>query len=329
MPLFAVFTIFLLGFGGKWQAQRLCATITGIVFVMMPLPRGNGGKGFVREAITDPIRGYFSSLYVKEDLMQDPNFQLPDDKLATIGQSTVDILPVDVSLLFQHHLNYKGRPVIQTYSAYSPMLDSLNAQHFCRAGRPRFALAALWSIEDKYAMWEESMTKCALHLNYEFVDFFKLKNHTDANDPTATYVLLQAGNAPMRWPKFERLYDTIVNFDEVMPLHLPSDQAIYMTADVQYTGVGKLTNLLYQPPILTVSLYTDSAFTKSMTKRVIRPLLQEPQLINKQIVGNGEYRDFLTGHISSCRQVTGFAFHNTGNSCKRQIKLTFYKFANY
>jgi len=102
-----------------------------------------------------------------------------------------------------------------------------------------------------------------------------------------------------------------------------------MTADIEYNALGKIKNILYQPPILTVSLFLDSACTWTIYVRAIRPILKEPVLISKAICFNTDFKDFIDGNSKKDVTIKAFAFHAIGRGCKKKIKLTFYKFSNY
>ena len=328
-PIVTVFALLLMNAGNAWWARLVALVVFAIAINNVGVPGYVRGENFLRTAIADPARGYFSRLFTKEYLMQDPNYQLPDSTLAVIGNATIDVMPTDISLLFQHGLNYCPRPLIQTYSAYSPLLDSLNAGHFRGTDKPGFVLAAYWSMQGKYTQWEESLTKCMLHLNYKVQSSVLLKNHTDTADAGANFLFLKSDAGSNRRPIFTKLYEQTINFNDTFRINDTGSTPLYMTADIDYTPAGKIMNLLFQPPVISVAFITDEENAGVQTKRVIRPLLKEPVLIGRLIRNTTDFRHFLSGEITQCPKIKGAVFHASRSGCKQPIHLTFCRFSNY
>jgi hypothetical protein len=249
--------------------------------------------------------------------------------LKVIGNSSIDIFPIYTSILMLNGLNYDPRPVVQSYSVYSVGLDELNALHFFDAGRPEYAMIWNMGIDNRYAQWDESITKAVLHLNYEYRDFILPGNDTTFANITGSYLLLKSKDGVREYPKFERLYGKTIDLGDTLTIDFPADEAIYMTADIEYNTTGKIINLLFQPPLITVTMFLDSARASSITRRVVRPLLNEPVLINKAILDNAGLQNFMTGNLKQNPTISAFSFHATGDRCSKKIKLAFYRFVNY
>jgi len=90
---------------------------------------------------------------------------LSRDVLAEIGQSTVDVYPWETSYIPANDLNWKPRPVFQSYVSYTPWLDSINYNFFARGDAPTYII---WetdnpygkngSIDGRYLFSDEPMT---------------------------------------------------------------------------------------------------------------------------------------------------------------------------
>lgn len=63
--------------------------------------------------------------------------------------STADALPWDITDLPANGLRYQPRPVIQSYSAYTPNLQDLNRQHFESAQAPSYLVLNAFSIDGR------------------------------------------------------------------------------------------------------------------------------------------------------------------------------------
>lgn len=95
-----------------------------------------------------------------------------------IGNATVDIYPYDYTIVAANRLNWKARPVIQSYAAYTSWLDKRNATHFTGSDVPEYFVfglnnittdlngGQLESIDNRYLLNDEPQTLIELIRNY-------------------------------------------------------------------------------------------------------------------------------------------------------------------
>jgi hypothetical protein len=295
------------------------------------LPHSAEGRGFLTNNIIQPLNNYCHGLFVQQrDTTMYSSGVIPKDKKDLIGNSTIDIFPIDVYVADVNNLNYDPRPVPQSYSVYSCTLDSLNAQHFYKAGRPQYVLMSSGAIDDRYPVWDESLTKAMIHLNYRFADTMTLKKDPSfSSEMNGGYILYQSKPGAPTYPKFERLAEKTVAFNDTVRINFPGNEAVYMTADIQYSPAGKFNNIFFQPVLMDVTFFLDSACTQCINHRAVRPLLERPVLINKYVGGNTDLMNFLNGTIVKDRDVRAFAFHANAKDVKPEIKVVFYRLVNY
>ena len=91
---------------------------------------------------------------------------LPQKVLNDIGNSTVDIYPWDILLLFENNLNYLPRPVIQSYTAYTKALENLNFEHYNSENGPEYVIYQYRSIDKRYPLFDEPKLNLVLQHNY-------------------------------------------------------------------------------------------------------------------------------------------------------------------
>jgi len=101
------------------------------------------------------------------------NFPLPKEILQKIGNNSVDVFPWNIQLLLENKLNYLPRPVIQSYTAYTPYLEDLNFNHYNSIKGPEFVLFDYASIDERYPLYDESKVHLSLIKNYEIVSSFE------------------------------------------------------------------------------------------------------------------------------------------------------------
>lgn len=112
--------------------------------------------------------------------------KLPQEIRDKIGDATVDIYPYDYTILAENHLNWKPRPVIQSYVTYTSWLDQKNADHFRKGEGAQYFIFRLnptapdinggkmQSIDGRYLLNDEPRTLIELMTNYQLV--FKNEN---------------------------------------------------------------------------------------------------------------------------------------------------------
>lgn len=99
--------------------------------------------------------------------------KLPKEVLNKIGNESVDVYPWDFSYIAANHLNWKPRPVIQSYAAYTEWLDNQDAMYFLSDKSAKYIIWELindrgqkgfYSIDNRYLLNDEP---CAI------VEFFR------------------------------------------------------------------------------------------------------------------------------------------------------------
>jgi len=332
IPLFLIFTISLLDSKRTVLMRVLCVAVILLSDSNVDLPHGCEGKGFVRNNLINYTSNYFKTMFTKqEDILKiGPGLKIPDSTLRIIGRSTVDITPIDITTLQVNNMNYYPRPVIQSYSAYSGPLDSINARHFFKDNRPEYVMASISSIDNRMVAWDESITKTMFHLNYDYAGFVSLSSDTVLTNGHGNYLLLKSNKQKGKYPVLDKLDEKIVKFNDTLHINFPPDQVIYVSIDIQYSLLGKIKNVIYNPTIMTADLFFDDACKASITHRMVRPIAKEPVLINKAICMNTDFVNFVTGELKKNTDVKAIAFHAESlGDVKPEIKLTFYKFSNY
>ncbi len=270
------------------------------------------------------LKGYFSpDVNEYDEGMQ--SSRIPDAKRNIIRQGTIDIFPFDdIQMVYFNNFNYKPRPVPHGYSVYSEMLDHLNAGYFYKTGRPDFLLFQNFSIDNRYAFWDESVTKATLHLNYVYKDFVEFSGDSIKS---FSYLLLQAKSGNGVIPKFEKIGGVTASMNEVVPVHFADSEAVYMKATINYDGMGNIYRLLYKVPELNITLHFDDGTTHRY--RAVCSILQGPVLINKVVITSPEAKNFMTGNLKYNRNITGFSLDPATSGFDPKVNITFLRFSNY
>ena len=113
------------------------------------------------EMIVAGVRGRSDGLYAEcRDAGNVPMLQL-DRARSVIGSESVDVMNYLLLAPMVNGLNYRPRPIIQGFVAYTPALQSLNEEYFRSAGRPHFVMLCQQTTDGRLTTLEDSAT-----LNY-------------------------------------------------------------------------------------------------------------------------------------------------------------------
>lgn len=82
--------------------------------------------------------------------------------------ASVDIIPWDISDLTARGYRYSPRPVIQSYSAYSPKLQILNANHFSKPDKPDFVVLRTKSIDGRTNLEMDAPALLSIAKSYSY-----------------------------------------------------------------------------------------------------------------------------------------------------------------
>ncbi len=265
------------------------------------------------------IGRYYGEVFAKVPPTELHYDKLPDWQIEKVKGSSVDLIPRDIGKIPKSNLKYAPRPILQSYSVYSPELDSLNGYHFLKKNRPDYIFIQHDGIDDRYQFWNESFTKAVLSLNYEFVD------DTPALEPLK-FLLLKHQPGSGSLPSFTKIKEETCRMgDSVI---IPNDSLpIYLTADIRYTTTGLINKLLFQPPGIEMTLITEDGFWRNY--RMIVPIVKTPVPVSNLVTNYYELRNFFTGNIAQNIKIKYIIINTHNSGVIPEINISFYRFDNY
>ncbi|UBM57535.1 hypothetical protein LAG90_11975 [Marinilongibacter aquaticus] len=205
---------------------------------------------------------------------------LPAAVKAEIGQSSIDIMPWEVSFVYFNKLNYRPRPIIQTYQANSDWLAQKNEALYCSANAPEYVLAQIHDYREQNPFWMDKGAYLALRTNYS------LRDTVDTED--GNYFLFEKKRAVKKhvYKKWANQSGQIAQSIAVKP----NQEIVYLKADIRYNLWGKLARLLYQPPFLRCKVvYTDAS---EENFRIPPPILKGGVLASQRVVSQEDFARF-------------------------------------
>ncbi|MGA2242337.1 MAG: hypothetical protein ABSH11_09920 [Verrucomicrobiota bacterium] len=189
--------------------------------------------------------GYLREAYEKS--LADVRAKYPIPPMGGEG----DIYSMNQAILFAYGLRYHARPVVQSYSAYTPELAELNAA-WLRTGRAASNLLFIIEpIDHRFPALEDGRSWPELLTRYHLTRYH-IKN---TNDALGTCLLLSRSAVPREY-HLTPLQRTSIHFGE--PVNPPSatNGLIWAEIEMEKSLIGTMVSTLYKPPILvlTVSL---------------------------------------------------------------------------
>jgi hypothetical protein len=191
-------------------------------------------------------------------------FAFPSDVRQTIGPKTVDIIPWNINYLYFNNLNYNPRPVIQSYTVYTPYLVNLNKQKYDGDSAPEFVIFSSQTIDNRYAPFDDQEAKLSLIKNY--------------------------GAAAAL--EFSRPAEEIIALDQDHLLK-DSNKTYFIKADINYSFFGKVVRFLFKPSQLFIAFTLEDGTVR--LHRLVAPVLKTGVVINPLIENEADFLDFAGG----------------------------------
>jgi hypothetical protein len=168
-------------------------------------------------------------------------YHLSETTAAVLRGHTVDVLPWDVSLAYAYDLKWDPAPVFQSYSAYTPYLDEVNALHYMKQGSPDFVLYSYQNLDGRYPLFDEPLALVALMCNYKLVGY-----------DTQFLILQRRTGSTCGGSRLISVQD--VTFGH--PIQVPSSEGTPVIARVfiQASWLGVISELAYKIPNVTIGM---------------------------------------------------------------------------
>jgi hypothetical protein len=270
-----------------WQrAAALGCVVLAVIFLLHVVP-GFPGKvcqltlGRVsRNAVTLLRPGNYVREKTDAYLEEQGQNQLPKCR-ALIGRGTTDVFGQNQMFALFNELNYRPRPVFQSYSAYNRPLMELNNRFYDSTNSPEFVLFDLLPIDTRFPPLEDAFVLRNLLINYglagEEGDFLLLHRRQAAS---AQLTLVREGD---------------VSPDGVIPLGDFGDANLWMEISVQPTWPGKVRQMLYKPAQVLLGVWSGTPASPGKTFLAPSPMLAAGFLASPMVLDDQDAANLYEG----------------------------------
>jgi hypothetical protein len=160
-------------------------------------------------------------------------------------------------------------------------------------------------IQNRYPFFDEPTTKMEILKNYKAIDSFD------------NYILLSS-EINNKKVKVLGEIDKKVGLNKLISIP-ESNNLVFMDAKVEYTILGELARLFYQPPQLSIEFEIEN---KSNAKyKIIKTLISEPSIINKYIVTNHDAANLINGINHTIPNIKSFRIIGNNWGFKSEIPI--------
>ena len=189
---------------------------------------------------------------------------------------SADVYPADLSAIFANDLRWSGRPVFQSYSAYTPELQAKNVAHLTGATAPDTVFFTFSPIDGRLPASDDSESLLKLISTYRITDFVSPYVRMDRSP--------KSSNAQLR--KEEPL-SLMTRWNQ--DIALPDAAPLWITIDIRPSLLGRLVQSVFKLPQLEIDLtladgsVAHHRFIASIARSgfIISPYLTSPiELIN-------------------------------------------------
>lgn len=200
-----------------------------------------------------------------------------------VGGGAIDALMHNQSSLLANDLDYRPRPVFQSYSAYSGTLAGLNDAFFRSTRAPPWVMLDWQSIDGHYPTSDDAQALVTLLRDYrpELMERGILLLHRAVGEPTSPDAEAPAREIPVHFKSFAKL-------------PAPDGNAWFARINVALTPYGKLSALLFRPPRLGIAVRFSDGATRYYN--LVRDIARSGFLLSPAFDGNVDYLRWLQGN---------------------------------
>ena len=198
-----------------------------------------------------------------------------------VGHSSIDVFNYRQGAAFLNDLNYHPRPVIQSYSAYTPDLLRANLDFYRSPSRPSYVLFSLETIDGRFPTLDDALLLPYILANYQPV----LAEHQ--------FLLMERTPGPSRNLTYDRVYSASLDIGQKLDITRWNNSPLFLRVSTTPTLLGRILSLLYQPPAYKLEVELDEGSKRDF--RFIRGMAAQGFLVNPLLENNPDVLDLLSG----------------------------------
>jgi hypothetical protein len=191
-----------------------------------------------------------------------------------------DLYSYEQSALLVSGNQWDPRPVIQSYSAYTPDLIAMNEDHLRAPGAPDWVIVDLESIDGRLPSLDDGESWPAMFDNYSFISF------------NGKFVLLHRKRQVQSMSSFTSIQTLTSKTGETV--QLPNDAGVlFAEVELKPTFVGRVATELFNPPQLEISIRLKNGSTKRY--RVVSEMMSTGFIVSPLVTNTADFATVAAG----------------------------------
>ena len=185
-------------------------------------------------------------------------FERADEEIAAANpiphiDGTMDVYPHNQAVLFAHSARYSPRPVIQSYSAYTPRLARMNADHLCGPSAPDCVLFGLPPFDHRFPSLDDGLSWPELWTRYELSSIDLPYSHLE-------YLVLDRSKEARPY-QLVPIGERTAEIGEPVEVPPAEEGPIWAEIEIKPTLAGRLSKTVLKPPCVLVGVKLASGAT--------------------------------------------------------------------
>lgn len=210
------------------------------------------------------------------------SYRLPPAVVGRLRDGSVDVMPWDIDVVYGYGLDWRPRPVLQSYTAYTPRLDALDERFFAGPRAPDHVLFYLRAIDGRYPLFEEPGATRRLFARYGL---------EDVGDG---YVVLSRRDAQP--PKLRRAGSVTAPVGAAVAVPGHGGGRIFASIELTYSVRGRALDLLFRPSETRIVLIQGTGL-ESPAYRLLPRVAAEPEPVGSYVLDVTDLAAYLEGAL--------------------------------
>ena len=206
---------------------------------------------------------------------------LPKIKKA-VGTGTVDVIDYRQSAALLNGLNYTPRPVIQSYTAYTPGLAGCNLRFYQSPQQPDFILWNSDRIDNRFPTLDD---------NFLWESWYG--HYTPSVHEGDYWLLKKSSDKPLELPVRSPLLERTLKLGETLTLPKESSSPLGALVEVNESLGGRVRSIVYKPAL--INLVTTEADGIKRSWRFIPSIAKGGFLLSPFAVTDREFVSLFRG----------------------------------
>ena len=176
-----------------------------------------------------------------------------------IGASSVDVFGYNQAYAILNHLNFRPRPIFQSYAAYNERLMRLNEQFYASRAAPDFVLFRLTPIFERFPPLEDALVLRRLLLDYQPID------------SEGPFILLKAREQTPA--QLQLLREGTLRPGELLSMRDWFKSNVWISMEIEPTALGSIRSFFYKAPKVELGVWMFDGAKLKMAKFTAPPAM--------------------------------------------------------